>query len=95
MTQQSNSISDLDFLQELINTPEPERGPRGPRKPKDIRDYDTWFKLDHHVMGTCSQGQNCAGLILDNKGPDRVTATVNDVEMCRFDFLDGLAYKND
>lgn len=84
-------LTNLEFLQELIDTPEPQKSPRV-RKAKDTRDMDTWFKLNHIIMGTCSQGENCAGLILANKGPGRVTALVNGVEMCRFDFLDGLAY---
>lgn len=124
----SESLS-LDFLQELIDTPEPPRGTRT-RKPKDTRDSETWFKLNHilamcldcgstqiekgyesesdaeasfpsrclecqsenvRMTGYCSQGDNCAGKLLYGKGPERVTAIVNDVEMCRIDFLDGLA----
>jgi hypothetical protein len=89
---QSKSVDDLDFLQELIDTPDPPREIRS-RKPKDIRTYDAWFKLDHIIMGTCSRGDDCAAIILDNgRGPGRVTAIVNEVEMCRFDFLEGLAY---
>lgn len=122
-------LTNLDFLQELIETPDPPRGTRT-RKPKDTRDQDTWFKLDHiiarcldcgstnvekgytsadnpdhsfpdncldcqstnvRMSGLCSQGDKCAGLILYDKGPDRVTAIVNDVEMCRICFLEGLA----
>ena len=91
----SKSVDDLDFLQELLDTPDPPKGSRA-RKPKDVRDFDTWFKLDHNIMGTCSKGGDCLGITLDNgKGPGRVTATINGVEMCRFDFLDGLAYKGD
>lgn len=126
------SALDLDFLQELIDTPDPPKGTRT-RKPKDTRDADTWFRLDHinnrcldcgainsvekgyegtsessfpsHCMecqstnvqetGTCSQGENCIGAVIYNKGPERVTAIVNGIEMCRFDFLDGLAHVND
>lgn len=123
----SNPVSDLDFLQDLIDTPDPPKGTRT-RKPKDTRDHDTWFKLDHinnrcldcgeincvekgydgasafkshclncgsenvHDSGTCSQGDNCIGAVIYDKGPERVTAIVNGIEMCRFDFLDGLAY---
>jgi len=87
---QQKSVDDLDFLQELINTPEPATTPRA-RKKQDIRDQDTWFKLDHSIMGVCSRGENCIGKVLYDKGPDRVTAIVNEVEMCRYDFLDGLA----
>jgi hypothetical protein len=126
----SQPVSDLEFLQDLIDTPEPPKGTRT-RKPKDVRDVDTWFKLDHinnrchscggincvekgyegaddtssfpskcltcgsedvSDTGHCSQGENCIGLVIYNKGPERVTSIVNDVEMCRFDFLDGLAY---
>jgi hypothetical protein len=89
---ESKSVNDLDFLQELIDTPDPPKTSRA-RKPKDVRSYDAWFKLDHIVMGTCSRGENCAAIILDSgRGPGRVTAIVNEVEMCRFDYLDGLAY---
>lgn len=126
----SQPVSDLEFLQDLIDTPDPPKGTRT-RKPKDTRDVDTWFKLDHinnrclecgeincieigyegateessfkshcmlcesenvQITGTCSQGENCIGAVLYNKGPERVTSIVNGVEMCRFDFLDGLAY---
>lgn len=126
----SQPVSDLDFLTELIETPDPPKGTRT-RKPKDTRDQDTWFKLDHinnrcldcgeincvekgyegadsnssfpskclncgsenvHTTGTCSQGENCIGAVIYNKGPNRVTSIVNGVEMCRFDFLDGLAH---
>lgn len=126
-------IDNLDFLEELVSTPDPLKGTRT-RKPKDTRDQDTWFKLDHinnrcldcgainsvergydgateessflsHCMicestnvqdtGCCSQGENCIGAVLYDKGPERVTAIVNEVEMCRFDFLDGLAHVND
>lgn len=122
-------VSDIDFLQDLIDTPDPPKGTRT-RKPKDTRDQDTWFKLDHinnrclscgainsiekgyegttessfpsrclecestnvQETGRCSQGENCIGAVLYDKGPERVTAIVNGVEMCRFDFLDGLAH---
>lgn len=122
-------ISDLDFLNDLIETPDPPKGTRT-RKPKDTRDLDTWFKLDHvnnrcldcgeinciekgyegadnkssfpskclncgslnvHITGTCSQAENCLGILMQDKGPERVTSIVNGVEMCRWDFLDGLA----
>jgi hypothetical protein len=86
-------IDNIDFLQELLDAPE-EKNTRT-RKPKDIRDQDTWYKLNHNVLGTCSQGSECLGLVLHDKGPGRVTAVVNDVEMCRFDFLNGLAKSND
>jgi hypothetical protein len=122
------TIDDLDFLQELVDTPDPPKGTRT-RKPKDTRDTETWFKLDHIVWicrdcnskntemgyssaraelsfpthcldcnstnvtkGYCSRGDNCLGLIEDEKGPERVTAIVNGIEMCRWDFLDGLAH---
>jgi len=124
-------ISDLNFLNELIETPDPPKGTRT-RKPKDTRDLDTWFKLDHvnnrclecgaintvekgyegagdssssfpsHCLdcgsenvqdtGTCSQGDECLGIVMQDKGPYRVTSIVNGVEMCRWDFLDGLAH---
>ena len=131
MTEQATNDLSLDFLQELIDTPDPPKGTRT-RKAKDTRDTDTWFKLDHilalcldcgshdiergyeaqsengnslsfpstclscksenvRLTGYCSQGENCAGKLLYDKGPERVTAIVNDVEMCRIDFLDGLA----
>lgn len=122
-------ISDLDFLNDLIETPDPPKGTRT-RKPKDTRDLDTWFKLDHvnnrcldcgaincvekgyegadstssfpskclecgsenvQDTGMCSQGDNCLGILEQNKGPARVTSIVNNVEMCRWDFLSGLA----
>jgi len=93
---QQKIVDDLDFLQGLIDTPDPPKGVRGPRKQKDTRDMDHWFKLEHIVMGTCSQGDECLGIVSDNgKGPGRVTSIVNSVEMCRFDFLDELAYVNE
>jgi hypothetical protein len=85
----TSPIENIDFLQELLDAPE-EKTTRT-RKPKDIRDQDVWFKLNHNVMGVCSQGTECLGLVLHNKGPGRVTAVVNGVEMCRLDFLNGLA----
>lgn len=129
---QSRSLDDLDFLQELIDTPDPPKGYKS-KKLKDVRDVITWFRLDHIVdkcldcgsgfvergyegkdndtiigftdrcmdcgssnvafsVGRCSQGENCIGLISQDKGPVRVTAIVNGIEMCRFCFLDGLAY---
>jgi hypothetical protein len=123
-------VDDLDFLQDLIDTPEPPRSTRGPRKKADTRDTETWWKLEHIISrcfscnmvncvekgyegteessfpskclecgsedvsltGHCSQGDECLGLALDiPKGPDRVTAIVQGIEMCRIDFLDGLA----
>lgn len=86
------SNTDLDFLQALIDEPDKIPTTRKPRKPKDVRDSDHWFKLEHIIMGTCSRGDDCVGKILYGKGPDRVTAIVNDVEMCRYCFYDGLAY---
>lgn len=83
-------LDNLDFLQELLDIPDDPVNRT--RKPKDVRDYDTWFKLDHIILGTCSQGPNCAGKILHNKGPGRITAIVNNIEMCRIDFLGGLAH---
>lgn len=125
-------VDDLDFLQDLIDTPEPPRTTRA-RKKADTRDFETWSKLDHIISrcfscdsincvekgyegteessfpsrcmlceetdpsklaltGHCSQDDECLGLALDiPKGPDRVTAIVQGIEMCRIDFLDGLA----
>lgn len=124
-------VDDLDFLQDLIDTPEPPRSPRS-RKKVDTRDHDTWYKLEHilsrcfncdgincvekgyegteessfpskclecgetdpeklALTGHCSQGDECLGLALDiPKGPERVTAIVNGVEICRIDFLAGV-----
>lgn len=92
-----SSIDSLSFLQELLDTSQTTTA-RKPRKPKDIRDQHNWFhnpNVVHDIKGTCSQGSECLGLILYNKGPGRVTAIVNDVEMCRICFLDGLAYKGE
>ncbi len=125
----SAPLNDLDFLEALIETPDPPKGTRT-RKPKDTRDQDSWFKKDHinnrcldcgainccekgysgsdpdyefpnrcmecestnvQMTGVCSQGENCLGILMQDKGPERVTAIVNGVEMCRWDFLDGLA----
>ena len=125
-------VDDTDFLQSLLDEPEPQRSPRA-RKKQDIRDEPTWFKLEHIISrchscggvncvekgyegteessfpakchaceevdpaklslsGNCSQGDECLGLALkEPKGPNRVTAIVNGIEMCRIDFLDGLA----
>lgn len=129
----SQSLDDLDFLQDLIDTPDPPKGTRT-RKPKDTRDESTWFKLDLinnrclncgainscekgfsgtdpdssfpstclecgsqnvQMTGMCSKGDECLGIVMQDKGPERVTAIVNGVEMCRWDFLDGLAKSND
>lgn len=127
----SPSVNDLDFLEALIETPDPPKGTRT-RKPKDTRDMESWFKKDHinnrcldcgainscekgytsdtdknatfpsrcmecestnvQMTGICSQGENCLGILMQDKGPERVTAIVNSVEMCRWDFLDGLAH---
>lgn len=94
---ESKPVVDFNFLQALVDTPEPPKATRT-KKPKDVRDMDGWFKnpnVVHILNGTCSQGDDCLGKILYNKGPGRVTAIVNDVEMCRICFLDGLAYNGE
>lgn len=80
----SSQPFDLNFLEELLS--QPERTARS-RKAKDTRDYDTWFTLDHIVMGTCSNPK-CISVELERpQGRNRVTASVNSYEMCRFCFL--------
>jgi hypothetical protein len=91
----SRPLDNLDFLQELIDAPQEVERKSRTRKPKDIRDQTTWFRLNHNISGTCSQKQECLGLLLYDKGPGRVTSIVNEVEMCRICFLEGLAYHGD
>lgn len=82
-----SSAFDINFLKELID--QPERAPRRAAKAKDTRDQDTWFKLEHNLMGTCSNPE-CISIQLDRpQGRNRVTAEVNGYEMCRFCFLYG------
>lgn len=88
----ASPIDDLDFLQEILELPEKEARTPRTRKPKDVRDHDNWFRLEHNISGTCSQGEDCLGRIYYGKGPGRVTAIVNGIEMCRIDFLEGLGY---
>lgn len=83
---------DLDFLNQLLA--EPDKAPRT-RKPKDVRDYATWWKLPQNIMGTCSNPECISELFPElgkGKGRNRVTAIVNDHEMCRHCFLDGWHY---
>ena len=78
--------NDVDFLAALMAMPDVT--PRA-RKAKDTRDNDTWFKLSHIIMGTCSN-TNCISVELERpQGRNRVTALVNGYEMCRFCFLYG------
>lgn len=77
---------DLNFLTDLLA--QPEKAART-RKPKDTRDQDTWYKLEHIIMGTCSN-EECVSVQMEQpKGRNRVTSTVNGHEMCRFCFLYG------
>ena len=86
----------LDFLKDLLS--QPERASRA-KKPSDTRDHDTWFKLTHNINGYCANDE-CVAEVLGvvnqfsgkRQGRNRVTAVVNDYEMCRFCFLDGWHY---
>ncbi len=96
MTTMSSMPSDLNFLEELLA--QPERAPRT-SKSKDVRNYDTWFKLAHNVSSGCCSNEKCVGVGIPNQfkgGQPRtregVTSVVNDYEMCRFCFLDGWHY---
>lgn len=89
----SSQPFDLTFLNELLS--QPEKTPRT-NKPKDVRDNDHWFALPHNIMGYCSN-EECVAELLGvvnqfsglRQGRDRVTAVINDHEMCRFCFLEG------
>jgi hypothetical protein len=96
MPSEQSASPDLSFLKSLLD--QPEREPRSTKK-LDVRDYDTWFKLEHRVSeGYCSNPE-CAGQHLINKftgkprGRGQITSIVNDHEMCRFCFLDKWHYK--
>jgi hypothetical protein len=87
------SSFDLDFLSDLLA--QPERSPRS-KKIADVRDHDTWFKLEHNISGRCSN-EECVAELLGvvnqfsgkRQGRNRATAIVNGHEMCRFCFLEG------
>lgn len=89
----SSPAFDINFLNDLLS--QPDKQPRT-KKVKDVRDNDTWFSLFHNIQGYCSNEQ-CVAEILQvvnqfsgkRQGRNRVTAVVNEHEMCRFCFLDG------
>lgn len=77
------------LLIEDANKPQRGGGGRTKADPTQVRTYQVWFKLNHHMREEGCDNPNCIDPRPKTDKGVKVCAAVKDKFICRFCFLDG------